>query len=128
MKLLAKLVAFLFAAPGWAQTAGCGGTDVNTDGVVNVSDLLMLLAGFGSAAPDTNGDGVVNVSDLLKLLAAYGDECATGGIFVTLTTDYCSPMSTVVMTDGRAGDCIVNQDQSVDSSSTLGGCGGHQGC
>jgi len=52
--------------------------DLNGDGVVNVSDLLILLGAWGlcpesGACPaDLNDDGVVNVSDLLILLANWG--------------------------------------------------------
>jgi Cu/Zn superoxide dismutase len=53
--------------------------DLNCDGVVNVSDLLILLGHWGPVAlshgganPDLNGDGVVNVSDLLILLSNWG--------------------------------------------------------
>jgi len=49
--------------------------DLNGDGVVNVSDLLILLGAWGPCADcdeDLNGDGVVNVSDLLILLGAWG--------------------------------------------------------
>jgi hypothetical protein len=45
------------------------------DSVVNVSDLLALLAAWGpcaGCAADLNGDGQVNVSDLLALLSAWG--------------------------------------------------------
>jgi hypothetical protein len=54
------------------------GEDINGDGVVDVSDLLMLLSAYGGSPPeiwdDINGDGVVDVNDLLILLAAYGQE------------------------------------------------------
>jgi len=49
--------------------------DLNGDGVVNVSDLLLLLSAWGpnvGHAADLTGDGVVNVSDLLLLLGAWG--------------------------------------------------------
>jgi hypothetical protein len=50
--------------------------DVNLDGQVNVGDLLLLLAEWGSVAPgdepaDFNYDDVVNVTDLLTLLANW---------------------------------------------------------
>jgi len=50
--------------------------DANFDGIVNVTDLLLLLAGWGIPAPgsapvDMNGDGVVNVTDLLIVLANW---------------------------------------------------------
>lgn len=49
--------------------------DLNNDGSVDVSDLLMLFAAWGSNpghAADLNGDGSVDVSDLLLLLGAWG--------------------------------------------------------
>ena len=48
--------------------------DVNGDGVVNVEDLLLLLAAWGpceGCPEDINGDGVVNVEDLLTLLGNW---------------------------------------------------------
>ena len=50
--------------------------DSNGDSMVNVNDLLNLLAAWGPCpapcAADTNDDGQVNVTDLLALLAAWG--------------------------------------------------------
>jgi trimeric autotransporter adhesin len=52
--------------------------DLNGDGVVDVSDLLILLAAWGPCPPsgdcpaDLDGDGVVGVSDLLILLENWG--------------------------------------------------------
>ncbi len=52
--------------------------DLNGDGVVDVSDLLILLGAWGEcprgeACPaDLNDDGTVDVSDLLILLGAWG--------------------------------------------------------
>lgn len=60
----------------------CAVADLNCDGVVDVSDLLMLLAAWGlcptggtpvpPCPADLNGDGAVDVSDLLLLLANWG--------------------------------------------------------
>lgn len=52
--------------------------DLNGDGVVDVSDLLLLLAAWGPCPPeescdaDLNNDGSVDVSDLLLLLGNWG--------------------------------------------------------
>lgn len=52
--------------------------DINGDGVVNVEDLLMLLAAWGpcddceNCPEDLNGDCLVNVEDLLILLGNWG--------------------------------------------------------
>lgn len=54
--------------------------DINRDGIVNVSDLLLLLNAWGPCAipgpvtcpADLNENGVVSVEDLLALFAAWG--------------------------------------------------------
>ncbi len=53
--------------------------DIDGDGIVGTSDLLMLLAAWGSCpAPprtcpaDLDGNGVVGTNDLLLLLANWG--------------------------------------------------------
>jgi hypothetical protein len=48
--------------------------DLDGDGAVGTSDLLMLLAAWGEAGPgDLDGDGLVGTGDLLQLLAAWGE-------------------------------------------------------
>lgn len=57
--------------------AGCTG-DFNSDGLVNVADLLLLLSGFGctqGCTADLTTDGVVNASDLLVFLGVIGSSC-----------------------------------------------------
>lgn len=55
--------------------------DVNGDGDVNLSDLSILLANFGTLGGttqemgDLNGDGDVNLSDLSILLGNFGLSC-----------------------------------------------------
>ena len=39
--------------------------DVNTDGTVNILDLVIVANALGKSAPDLNGDGVVNILDLV---------------------------------------------------------------
>ncbi len=49
--------------------------DVDGDGMVGITDLLILLAAWGmdpGGPPDLNGDGTVDILDLLLLLAAWG--------------------------------------------------------
>ncbi len=49
--------------------------DLNCDGVINVSDLLALIAQWGSCEEcggDLNDNGVVDVNDLLILIAYWG--------------------------------------------------------
>ncbi len=54
--------------------------DLSGDGVVNSSDLNMVLANFGCAggacSGDVDGDGDTDSADLNLLLAAFGDVCA----------------------------------------------------
>ena len=39
--------------------------DVNSDGHVNILDLIQVTNSLGKSAPDPNGDGVVNILDLV---------------------------------------------------------------
>jgi hypothetical protein len=49
-------------------------SDLNGDGVVNLSDLSILLSSFGTSSSrgDLDGNGVVNLTDLSILLSNYG--------------------------------------------------------
>lgn len=55
--------------------------DLDGDGAVGFSDLVQLLASFGTASGalledgDLNGDGAVGFDDMVLLLAAYGADC-----------------------------------------------------
>lgn len=54
--------------------------DINCDGVVDITDLSIQLANFGSisATPcdgDIDGDGDVDITDVSLLLAAFGTAC-----------------------------------------------------
>ena len=52
--------------------------DVNSDGIVNILDLVSVSANFGKTGQspaDVNGDGVVNIVDLVKVAGEMG----TGG-------------------------------------------------
>ena len=53
--------------------------DVNSDGMVDVHDLVVVAANFGQTGPnpaDVNGDGVVNIADLIKVAAALDNAAA----------------------------------------------------
>ena len=58
------------------DTANPCPSDVDGDGEVGVSDILTLIAAWGSCPSpcdsDINGDGSVDVSDLLEVVAAWG--------------------------------------------------------
>jgi hypothetical protein len=56
------------------EATECNG-DVNSDGTVDVSDVLQVLSNWGlckGCDEDINQDGDVNVSDLLLLVANWG--------------------------------------------------------
>jgi hypothetical protein len=58
-----------------AGAAGGCGSDINSDGVIDVNDLLGVLSGFGgdgTDGSDINLDGVVDVNDLLGVLSDFG--------------------------------------------------------
>ena len=58
-----------------ADTCGtpCSG-DVDGSGTVDVTDILAIVAAWGTNDPDAdiNGDGIVNVSDMLEAIAGWG--------------------------------------------------------
>lgn len=67
------------APPVCEPSVPCPG-DANGDNVVNLADLNLVLANFGSSvAPGTNGDvtddGLVNLADLNLVLANFGQSC-----------------------------------------------------
>ena len=45
--------------------------DLNSDGIVNIQDLVIVANAFGEAEPDLNGDGVVNIQDLVIVANAF---------------------------------------------------------
>ena len=66
------------AWPGCLDDEPCHPADLNCDGIVDASDLLILLSEWGKCADpddcpaDINDDGVVDSSDLLILLSNWG--------------------------------------------------------
>jgi hypothetical protein len=52
----------------------CTGDIFGDDGLVNIEDLLTMIAAWGSddANADVNDDGTVNIADLLLLIADWG--------------------------------------------------------
>ena len=62
--LLWDFTPFLLHIPG----------DVNSDGVVNVQDLVLIASNFGQIGvntADANGDGVVNIQDLVLVALIF---------------------------------------------------------
>ncbi|MFM7051762.1 MAG: dockerin type I domain-containing protein [Planctomycetota bacterium] len=59
---------------GTADACELDPADLNGDGIVNASDLSILLGAWGSSNPvaDINDDGSVNASDLSILLGSWG--------------------------------------------------------
>ncbi len=57
--------------------------DVNSDGVVNIRDLVLVASNFGQTgqnSADVNSDGVVNVVDLILVASALGEDAAAAPI------------------------------------------------
>ena len=60
--------------------------DVNQDGVVNVSDLVIVAGRIGQSGPnvaDVNGDGVINVQDLILVAGAINEPQAAPALHPT---------------------------------------------
>jgi hypothetical protein len=54
------------------EALACVPADLNCDGVVDSSDLTILLAGWGGLGGDIDGNGTTDSTDLTILLAAWG--------------------------------------------------------
>ena len=57
--------------------------DVNSDGVVNIRDLVLVASNFGQTgqnSADVNSDGVVNISDLVLVASALGEGASAAPI------------------------------------------------
>ncbi|NQX92099.1 MAG: hypothetical protein HRT74_08270 [Flavobacteriales bacterium] len=53
-------------------------TDLNSDGVTDIQDLLIFLGDFGcmeNCVADINGNGSTGGDDLLAILSAFGNPC-----------------------------------------------------
>ncbi len=53
--------------------------DVNSDGTVNIADLVLVASNLGETGPnaaDVNSDGVVNIADLVLVAGALGTSAA----------------------------------------------------
>ena len=61
--------------------------DVNSDGVVNIQDLVWVASNFGQTGAnpaDVNDDGVVNITDLVKVAGALGNAAAAPSLYPQL--------------------------------------------
>jgi Ca2+-binding EF-hand superfamily protein len=59
------------------DTPPCPG-DWNNDGIVSISDMLLVLSEFGCAEScnyDMNGNGSVTTTDILQMLSLFGSTC-----------------------------------------------------
>ena len=58
--------------------------DVNSDGVVNIQDLVLVASNFGETGEnvaDVNSDGVVNIEDLVKVAGALVNDTAAPAVW-----------------------------------------------
>ncbi|MHC4785861.1 MAG: hypothetical protein ACYTE6_07830 [Planctomycetota bacterium] len=92
---LATGAALMLAAENLAACPG----DTNGDALVNVNDVLNVLANWGAGpfeppGADTNGDGVVNVTDFLRVLAGWGPCAGSGPYLGGYSNSGCLPGGT----------------------------------
>ena len=83
--------------------------DLDATGVVDVGDLLRLLAAYGTSPDgDCNGDGATDVADLLVLLAKFGQTC---GRIVSVGAQLPQPREVVANVRSRSihGDYSITR-------------------
>jgi hypothetical protein len=59
-------------AAGGGSSPGCCPADFDCNGVVDGSDIAILLGSWGFSTNDLDGDGIVTAADLAILLGAWG--------------------------------------------------------
>ncbi len=103
--------------------------DVNQDGTVNVSDLVLVARSLGSRAPanprvDVNSDGQVNVSDLVLVARHLGESPGTGTgtppVVVTQPTPSEGPEGMVLIPAGTFQMGSNFADEEPDLTETAG--------
>src|SRR5665213_29807 len=110
--ILATIGVFFIFTSHAAQLPG----DANSDGVVNISDLAILAAHYGTktgatwALGDFNSDGAVNIADLSILAAHWGDTVAAPTIsFSASPTSITSgSSSTLTWSTTNATSCTAS--------------------
>ena len=101
-------------------------TDINLDGTVNVSDLLVLFdwwgdCGDGTYKPpaDTTGDCCVDISDALAVINDWGVQCGFGGA-CCLPDESCtvsnSQLECELLNGSWIGDITTCESVSCDTS------------
>lgn len=81
MKKLLSTLTVTICMFTFAQAGNCPG-EFNCDGIINVTDLGILLGEFGQTGPglvsDMNCDGTVSAADLTAFLGVFGTTCCKG--------------------------------------------------
>lgn len=109
-------LAFILLTGIVAQGAEVQG-DVNSDGVVNILDLVLIVSNFGKSIdptqvpnPDVNGDSIVNILDLVFIANIIGsvesETVSTGGTLIF----------------GRGGDSITLDPAQVEDGESAKVC------
>ena len=105
-----------------APCPACNG-DMDGDGVVGTTDLLLLLSDFDlthcALLSDATGDCTVNTPDLLALLAAFGNDCQCGGRQGRRSVGNGGYSGACVCADGYYGDACENVVTCPDISDTV---------
>src|SRR5260221_14535640 len=90
--------------------------DLNSDNIVNVSDLSILLNAYGTTNTnaDINSDGIVNILDLSILLNHYGQSYSPGTSCTTSTTAWQNASITNQTGSFTANFNVIPNGQGID--------------
>ena len=95
--------------------------DLDLDGMIGVSDILILLGEFGCAvecgATDIDANGLVGVSDVLAMLNVFGMPCSDGPPVPTVMAD--STYAIVVDTAIVYAQGLSHETLNSDTSTTM---------
>ena len=84
-----------------SRSVGCIGSDINTDGLIDVSDVLLIVGDWSNP---------YDVSDLLAVLEQWGSTCHGACCLPNGTCDYINAAECETMGgswDGSGSSCTV---------------------